>query len=136
MDPATTRRMRQIIGSLAAIWALLAIGLSVFILVYPLEGPQLPVRTSIIAGIAVVHATSEAAAAAGIDEGDQLLTIGGLPAIQVLLEPRLEAGVLDSYRVRKPDGRILWTCSKRQNQCPRTPTLSTGMASCYKAQGT
>ena len=107
MDPATTRRMRQIIGSLAAIWALLAIGLSVFILVYPLEGPQLPVRTSIIAGIAVVHATSEAAAAAGIDEGDQLLTIGGLPAIQVLLEPRLEAGVLDSYRVRKPDGRVL-----------------------------
>jgi len=107
MDPATTRRMRQITGSLAAIWALLAIGLSVFVLVYPLEGPQLPVRTSIIAGIAVVHATSEAAAAAGIEEGDQLLTIGGLPAIQVLWEPRLEAGVLDSYRVRKPDGRVL-----------------------------
>ncbi|HPG24060.1 MAG TPA: ATP-binding protein [Myxococcota bacterium] len=94
-------------GTAAAMWALLAIGLSIFSLVSPRPGPQLPVRTSIIAGVAIVHAMSESAALAGIEEGDQLVSVDDVPAIQVLWDPRLAEGVADTYRLRKPDGGIL-----------------------------
>ncbi|MBW2498349.1 MAG: GAF domain-containing protein [Deltaproteobacteria bacterium] len=107
MERARTRRTRQITGSLAAIWALLAIGLSVFALISPSSGPHLPVRTSIIAGVAVVHAVGERAAAFEIEEGDQLLSVGGRPAIEAIWDPQLEAGVANDYRFRKPDGRIV-----------------------------
>ncbi len=107
MDPDTTRRTRQLTGTIAAIWALLAIGLSIFALISPRPGPQLPVRTSVMAGVAIVHALSEPAAAAGIEVGDQLLSVDGVPAIEVLWEPRLEYGAVDTYRFLKPDGSIL-----------------------------
>jgi len=107
MDSDTTRRIRQLTGTGSAMWALLAIALSTFSLISPRPGPQLPVRTSIIAGVAVVHAMSESAAAAGVEEGDQLLSIDGIPAIQSLWSPSLEMGVVDSYRFHKPDGSIL-----------------------------
>ena len=107
MDRDRNRRTRQITGSAAAIWALIAIGLSVFSLISPRPGPQLPVRTSIIAGVAVVHAMSDAAESAGVDEGDQLLSVDGVPAIQAIWAPSLEAGVVDTYRLLKPDGSIL-----------------------------
>ena len=109
MDSETNRRrrVRQLTDTAAAMWALLAIGLSIFSLISPQPGPHLPVRTSIIAGVAVVHAMSDAAEAAGVDEGDQLLSIDGVPAIQAIFEPALERGVVDTYRVLKPDGSIL-----------------------------
>jgi signal transduction histidine kinase len=107
MDPDMTRRTRQITGTAAAMWALLAIGLSIFSLVSPRPGPQLPVRTSIMAGIAIVHAMSVSAAEAGIEEGDQLLSVDGVPAIQVLWEPTLQTDVVDTYRFLKPDGSVL-----------------------------
>ena len=107
MHPETTRRTRQLTGTAAAMWALLAIGLSIFSLISPRPGPQLPVRTSIIAGVAVVHAMSDVAVAAGIESGDQLLSVDGIPAIQAIWEPTLETGVVDTYRVLKPDGSIL-----------------------------
>ncbi|MAG30371.1 MAG: hypothetical protein CL908_05680 [Deltaproteobacteria bacterium] len=106
MDPEATRRTRQLTGTGAAMWALLAIGLSVFSLIAPRPGPQFPVRTSIIAGVAVVHAMSESAQQAGIEEGDQLISVDGVPAIQAIWESRLETGVVDTYRFRKPDGSV------------------------------
>jgi signal transduction histidine kinase len=107
MGADTTRRIRQFTGTIAAIWALLAIGLSVLVLVYNFEGPQLPVRTSIIAGVAVVHAMSDAAAAAGVEEGDQLLSVGEMSAVEALWKPQLEVGVFEDYRFQKPEGWIL-----------------------------
>jgi len=104
MVPNVTKRTRQLTGSLAALWALLAIVLSVSTLIAPRSGPQLPVRTSIIAGVAVVHAMSASAAAAGIQEGDQLISVDGVPAIQMLWEMDLEDGVAGIYKFRKPDG--------------------------------
>ena len=101
------RRTRQLTGTLAALWALVGIGLSVFVLVWPRAGPHLPVRTSILAGIAVVHAVSPDAARQGVEEGDQLLSIDGVPAFESLWRPRIVAGVAAEYRLRKPDGRIL-----------------------------
>ena len=107
MDQNTAKRTRQLTGTAAAMWALLAIGLSIFSLISPRPGPQLPVRTSIIAGVAVVHAMSDSAVAAGIEAGDQLLSVDGVPAFQVLWEPALEFGVVDAYRILKPDGSVL-----------------------------
>ncbi len=107
MERATILRTRQMTGGLAALWALLAIGLSIFALIAPASGPHLPVRTSLIAGVAVVHAVSEQAAAAGVEEGDQLLSVDGRPAIEAIWAPALEEGVLARYRFQRPDGRIL-----------------------------
>jgi signal transduction histidine kinase len=88
-------------------WALLAIVLSLSTLIAPRSGPQLPVRTSLIAGVAVVHAMSASAAAAGIQEGDQLISVDGIPAIQMLWEMELEDGVARTYKFEKPDGSEL-----------------------------
>ena len=107
MHPETARWMRRLTGTIATLWALLGIGLSVFVLVSPRSGPHLPVRTSIIAGIPVVHAMSQAAAELGVQEGDQLLSIDGVPALETLWRPRLQSGVVSQYRLRKPDGSIL-----------------------------
>jgi hypothetical protein len=107
MHPDTTRWIRQLTGTLAAIWALVGIGLSVFVLVSPRTGPHLPVRTSIIAGMPVVHAMSAAAARLGVEEGDQLLSVDGVPALESLWRPKLANGVVAEYRLRKPDGAIL-----------------------------
>ena len=107
MHSDTTRRTRQLTGTAAAMWALLAIGLSIFSLISPRPGPQLPVRTSIIAGVAVVHAMSNLAREAGIESGDQVLSVDGVPAIQAIWEPTLEMGIVDTYRILKPDGSIL-----------------------------
>lgn len=109
MDSEKIRRLRtrQLTGAAAAIWALLAMGLSIFSLISPRPGPQLPVRTSIIAGVAVIHAMSEPAARAGFEEGDQLLSIDGIPAIQAIFDPVLESGKADTYQVLKPDGSVL-----------------------------
>ena len=99
MHSDTTRRTRQLTGTAAAMWALLAIGLSIFSLISPRPGPQLPVRTSIIAGVAVVHAMSDLAREAGIESGDQVLSVDGVPAIQAIWEPTLEMGIVDTYRI-------------------------------------
>jgi signal transduction histidine kinase len=107
MDSETKRRTRQLTGTAAALWALLAIGLSVFSLVSTRPGAQLPVRTSIIAGVAVVHAMSDPASLAGVEAGDQLLSVAGVPAIEVLWAPNLELGVADEYRLLKPDGSVV-----------------------------
>jgi signal transduction histidine kinase len=107
MDADMYRRLRQITGSIAAIWALISIGLSTFGLVYSYDGPRYPVRTSIIAGVAVVHSVSATAAAAGVEEGDQLLSVGDKSAVEAMWRPRLEAGKSDTYRFAKPDGSIL-----------------------------
>jgi signal transduction histidine kinase len=107
MNPDRSKRTRQLTGSFAAIWALLAIGLSVFALISPRPGPQLPIRTSIIAGVPIVHAVSASAKAAGIEEGDQLLSVDGVPAIEVLWDAHLETGVPDEYHFEKPDGTLI-----------------------------
>ena len=101
------RRIRQITGSLAALWAFLAIGLSVFVLVYSLEGPQLPVRTSLVGGVALVHAMSDEAAAAGVELGDQLVMVGDTEAMDALWNPRVLLGAALTYQFVKPDGRAL-----------------------------
>jgi signal transduction histidine kinase len=107
MDPNVTKRMRQLTGSFAAMWAILAIVLSVSALIAPRSGPQMPMRTSIIAGVAVVHAVSANAAAAGIEAGDHLISVDRIPAMRVLWEMTLEGGVASIYQIKKPDGSEL-----------------------------
>ncbi|HEB91309.1 MAG TPA: GAF domain-containing protein [Deltaproteobacteria bacterium] len=104
MDSNVTKRTRQLTGSLAAGWALLAIGLSVSTLIAPHSGPHMPVRTSIIAGVAVVHALSDSARRAGVEEGDRLLAVDGVSAIEALWKRDLQEGVPNTYRFAKPDG--------------------------------
>lgn len=107
MDSKVIKRGRQLTGSFATLWALLAIALSVYTLASPRSGPQLPVQTSIIAGVAVVHGMGESAAEAGVEIGDHLVSIDGVPVIQVLWKSTLNAGVIGEYQFQKPDGSLL-----------------------------
>ena len=107
MDPNVEKRVRQITGGFAALWALLAIALSVYTIASPRTGPQFPVGTSMIAGAALVHIVSDDAAEAGVEVGDHLLSVNGIPMIQVLWSKAIESGVAATYQFRKMDGSIL-----------------------------
>ena len=107
MDPVSTARFRRFTGIAAACWALLAIGLSVFTLLWPRSELTLPVHCSFVGGRAVVQWMTEEGRAAGIEPGDRLQQIDGRPTLEVLrLGMDLHRGVPNSYRFLKASGQI------------------------------
>jgi signal transduction histidine kinase len=106
MNPSATLRVRRLTGLLAAFWALLAIALALFTLLVSTEGPVLPISTSFIAGQAVIHAASPQALRAGVEPGDRVLTLDGVPLMQMLRNGRfgLSLGEANEYEIRKRDG--------------------------------
>ncbi len=109
MNPLYTLRFRRITGMMAAVWALLAIGLALFSLLAQGEGPTVPFTSSFVAGAVVVHSASEEAARAGVEQGDQLLSIDGAPLIR-FIDPRsrrLEMGQPNVYEILKRDGSVI-----------------------------
>jgi signal transduction histidine kinase len=106
MNPSATLRVRRLTGLLAAFWALLAIALALFTLLVSTEGPVLPISTSFIAGQAVIHAASPQALRAGVEPGDRVLTLDGVPLMQMRRNGRfgLSLGEANEYEIRKRDG--------------------------------
>lgn len=109
MDPVSTLRVRRLTGTLASIWAILAVVLSALALIPRADGPSLPFSSAFVAGVAVVHAVSEDARAAGVEAGDELLSIDGQPMLKLMDEGHrpLVLGVGNLYEFEKPDGRLL-----------------------------
>lgn len=109
MDPVSTLRVRRLTGTFASIWAILAVVLSAFALIPRDTGPVLPFSSAFVAGVAVIHGVSDEAREAGIDAGDELISIDGESVRQLMDEGRrgLVAGVANRYEVEKPDGRVL-----------------------------
>ena len=107
MNPASTARFRRITGSLGVTWALLAIGLSAFALLFPREDPSLPLHCSFIADVALVQSSTDEARAAGVEPGERVRSIDGFPMVRMLRMGRwvtLEEGVPNRYLLEKRDG--------------------------------
>ncbi|MFP6639796.1 MAG: hypothetical protein VCC04_06105, partial [Myxococcota bacterium] len=69
MNSATTLRVRRISGWLAASWAMLAVGFSIFSLMLTSSGLAPPVTSFMVGGEPVIQGASHAARAAGIEPG-------------------------------------------------------------------
>ena len=107
MNPASTARFRLMTGSIGAVWALFAIGLSTLALLLPREEPALPLDCSLVAAVAIVQSMTDEARAGGIEEGDQLLAIDGVPVERLLRTGSwlpLEQGLSNRYLVQKRNG--------------------------------
>jgi signal transduction histidine kinase len=93
---------------LAALWALLAIGLSLFSLLWPSEGPVMPLSSSFVAGVAVIHSASPEALASGIEPGDRIRSIDGVPVLRVMRRGpgHLEIDQPNVYEIEKRDGQV------------------------------
>ena len=109
MDPVSTLRVRRLTGTLASLWAISAVALSAFALIPRADAPSLPFSSAFVAGVAVIHAVGADARAAGIEPGDEWLSIDGKPVVRMMDEGRgeLVAGRVNLYRVEKRDGRVL-----------------------------
>ncbi len=109
MNPVSTLRVRRLTGMLAASWALLAVGLSLFALFASSDGPVLPVSSSFVAGVSVIHSASPEALAAGVEPGDRILAVDGIPLIRLIQQGyrRLDVGQTNEYTVQKRDGSQL-----------------------------
>ncbi|MBW2231439.1 MAG: GAF domain-containing sensor histidine kinase [Deltaproteobacteria bacterium] len=94
---------------LAAVWALLAIGLSLFALVGAGSGPVLPFSSSFVGGGgAVILTASPQALEAGIEPGDRVRTIDGVPLIRMMEPSRrgLDLEHANEYEIEKRDGSL------------------------------
>jgi len=107
MNPTSTRRLRQLTAVIAMGWALFAIVLSLAALREPetrFTHPFFALRT----GTAVIVERSAASDPdAGLERGDQVLAINGVPVVWALQRgiDWLEPAVPNRYLVEKPDGR-------------------------------
>jgi signal transduction histidine kinase len=107
MNPVSTARFRIATGFIGAIWALLAVGLSAWALLIPRDEPALPLDCSFIAAIALVQSTTDEARAAGVEPGDQMRAIDGVPMERLARMGSwvtLEQGVANRYLIQKRDG--------------------------------
>ncbi len=109
MNPSSTQRFRRATALLAIAWALFALVLGVRGQLAAARHASPPFSYSGVAGRAVVHAVTPAAAEAGLAAGDRLLEVDGAPVPEWIRDGRwdLELGVPDRYVVAKRDGRRL-----------------------------
>ncbi|MEZ4214912.1 MAG: ATP-binding protein [Myxococcota bacterium] len=109
MDPGSTLRLRRVTGLAAVAWAIAAIGYSVSILFVAPDDLALPLRCSVAGTRALVEWSTPEAQNAGVQRGDRILSIDGIPMSSVLREGVgfLEPGSANRYAIEKPDGRVL-----------------------------
>ena len=109
MTPTASMRFRSWTALAALAWAVLAVGAGLRAKVDVSIRPSLPISFSTAAGITVVHAATDDAAALGVEPRDRLVAVEGMPAIAWLREGGvlgIEAGRPVPVQLEKPDGRI------------------------------
>ncbi|MDJ0851351.1 MAG: ATP-binding protein [Myxococcota bacterium] len=108
MNPSSTLRWRRLSAVLAAGWALLALGLSVLAIHVGGDVLQHPFADTRLGGAAVVVWATPEAEAAGLEAGDRVLAVDGVPYSDITLDPGhgLRPGVPVTYSIEKrEDGR-------------------------------
>jgi signal transduction histidine kinase len=103
MNPTATLRFRRATAAFAIVWALIAIGLSLYPIVLPKDYLTLPFQTTGLAGTVIVQAACSEARAAGVEAGDRLLTIDGNPTYYWFVDPgdTLQAGRTNLYQFER-----------------------------------
>jgi signal transduction histidine kinase len=79
MTPLATQRLRRITALAAVAWALSTLGLAVYGQVVTRHALEPPIRTSHLAGLVLVSAVTEEGAAAGVERGNRVLAVDGVP---------------------------------------------------------
>ncbi len=106
MKPKKISLTRLLIGSLAVYVALLSLYSTIGPLVLISEGPAPPINVTTIAGYTVVQSHSEDARFAGVEVGDRVLMVDGIPAEHWFRNSRnsmLIPGIPNSYFIEKRD---------------------------------
>ena len=109
MSPSSTLRLRRVTAALAVAWGLFGIGASGVVLVDAGEEVAHPFWDSRLGGSAVIQSLHPSAVGRGAEPGDYILTVNGEPffAAAVRARDNMEVGELQTYGIRKPDGREL-----------------------------
>ena len=109
MSPSSTLRLRRVTAALAVAWGLFAIGASGVTLVDAGEEVAHPFWDSRLGGSAVIQSLHPSAVGRGAEPGDHILTVNGEPFFAAAARARdnMEVGELQTYGIRKPDGREL-----------------------------
>lgn len=106
MKPKKISLTRLLIGSLAVYFALLSLYSTIGPLMMISEESAPPINVSTIAGYTVVQSHSDDAKFAGIEVGDRVLSVDGIPAERWFRNSRSSAlipGIPNSYFIEKRD---------------------------------
>jgi signal transduction histidine kinase len=106
MNPTGTVRLRRATAGLAVAWALLALLVGVRGQLGASTGPHPPFVYWGAGGRYLVQAVQPSAEAAGVERGDRILEVDGVPVAWWLRSPAEQvAGEANAYLFEKPDGR-------------------------------
>jgi len=108
MSPAATLRLRRWTAVLAVGWALVSLLLYLLPMIVGAAAATPPVGPTVVGGVAIVEWRSPAAAEAGIQVGDRLLSVDGVPTERwaTRLPEGLHLGTPNVYRVERRDGSV------------------------------
>jgi signal transduction histidine kinase len=106
MNPRSTQLFRRATALLAIAWALFALALGIRGQIGAAGQASPPFSYSAVAGRAVIHGVVPAARDAGMEAGDRLVAVDGLPVAQWFRDGRwaLTEGVPNRYRLARRDG--------------------------------
>jgi len=109
MDPGSTLRLRRITGLAAVAWAISSIILSASSLFVASDALTLPLRCSVAGARVLVEWSTPEALAAGVQRGDRVASIDGVPMGTILRSGLdvLEPGRANRYAIEKSDGRVI-----------------------------
>jgi len=109
MSPEGTQRLRRGTSLIAIVWAIGALGLSVWGQVSSPRTVEPPIHTTAVGGIAVVGSMNDQAEAAGVEFGDRVLEVDGEPIHDWYRHrgwERVERGKAVHYRIEGDGGRV------------------------------
>ncbi len=109
MSPTATLRFRRTTAAVAVLWALLALALSLAGQLRAPNAPQPPLSTTGLGGIMIVEWRSAEAVAAGVERGDRVLEVNGVPITSWYRDRGWESareGVPIHYRLSRRSGEV------------------------------
>ena len=109
METSTILRVQRISGWFAVFWAMSAVLLSLASLYFMSSGLSPPITSYMLGGEPVIQAVSLEAEDAGIEPGDRIVSIDGVPLFQFGWERFGYVGPTGpiEYEIRKPDGSLI-----------------------------
>ena len=110
MSPLATQRLRRVTALAVVLWAFAALLLAIWGQVASPHTLEPPIRTSTLGGLALVSAVSDEGLAAGVERGNRVLSVDGVPIRDWYRErgwQRMRAERELRYRIEGRGGRVL-----------------------------